>query len=438
MRERPATSESYERDRTEMSRRRGFFAELQHQQRLAQQREEQRQRAAVRAHNTAVREAQRSATEQQRFAAAAMRATSAERAAAEKAAKAAHIAAREAEAAEMNAQLAVAYDEIDGLLEATLDVDDWVDLESLRKRAEDLPFDRPDLLVPSLPPQYHVFGLCPVFVPPAPPTGLSGALGGNRKHAARVEAVRQEYFGSARAWEQSLLHVLALNAELRAGWRQREQQRAAALSEAQDRHQRANSELHRSTTDSNANLDNLIAGLQARQADAMDEYVGIVLANSIYPEAFQVAYEHTFNSDDRELHITVLAPHPDSLPITKAFRYNKTSDEITATNLPVAEAKRRYASALAQTALRTAHEVLEADREEIIDSIALTVAVDSVDSATGHDTRVDLVRLATDRAQFLAIRLARVEPAETLVHLASAVSKNPYGLLPLANQGVRG
>jgi restriction system protein len=170
----------------------------------------------------------------------------------------------------------------------------------------------------------------------------------------------------------------------------------------------------------------------------MDEYVGIVLASSVYPESFEVSYDHSFDASDRELRVTVLAPHPDAFPTTKAFRYNKTTDEITATTLPAAEVKRRYASAIAQTALRTAHEVFEADREEIIDSIALTVAVDTVDAATGHDTRIDLVRLATDRADFLPIDLARVEPTATLAHLAAAVSKNPYGLVPMANHGVRG
>jgi restriction system protein len=132
-----------------VARRRGFFAELQHQQRLAQQRQAQQQRAAMRAHNMAVREAQRFAQEQQRAAAAATRASAAERAAAEKAAKLAHIAAREAEAEEKNAQLAATYDAIDHLLDATLEVDDWVDLESLRETATNLPFDRPDLLTPA-------------------------------------------------------------------------------------------------------------------------------------------------------------------------------------------------------------------------------------------------------------------------------------------------
>ncbi|CAM4527018.1 hypothetical protein NONI108955_43905 [Nocardia ninae] len=386
----------------------------------------------------AVREAQRFAREQQRFATAAMRASAADRAAADKAATAAHTAAREAEVMEKNAQLTMTYDAIDNLLKATLDVDDWVDLESLRKQAENLPFDRPDLLPPTPPPRYHLSATRPVFVPPAMPTGLSGALSGNRKHAARLAATRQEYLHLVHQWEQSMVHVCELNAELRAGWRRQERRRAAELEDARRRHQRENAELQQGAADSNASLDKLIAGLLERQPDAMDEYVGVVLANSIYPETFQVAYEHAFNAADRELHITVLAPDPETLPTTKAFRYNKANDEITSTSLPVAEVKRRYASAIAQTALRTAHEVFEADREEIIDSIALTVAVDAVHSATGHDTRIDLIQLATDRAEFLAIQLARVEPASTLAHLASAVSKNSYGLAPLATQGVRG
>ncbi|MET8776640.1 hypothetical protein ABZV58_16670 [Nocardia sp. NPDC004654] len=421
-----------------VARRRGFLAELQHQHRLVQQRQAQQQRAAIRAHNMAVREAQRFAREQQRAAEAAMRASAAERAAADRAAKLAHIAAREAEAEEKNAQLAAAHDAIDNLLTATLEVDDWVDLESLREAAVDLPFDRPELLVPSPAPRYHVVPDRPIFVPLAPPTGLSGALGGNRRHAAQVEAAQRAYFDLLQQWQQALAHTCGLNAMLRAAWREQEAARQAELADARSRHEQAIADHRRQIAESNAHLDRLIAGLRERQPAAMDEYVGIVLANSIYPEAFEVSYEHSFDANDRELHITVLAPPPDAFPTAKAFRYNKANDEITESRLAAADVKRRYASAIAKTALRTTHEVFEADREEIIESISLAVAVDTVDRATGHDTRIDLVRLATDRADFLPVELARVEATDTLAHLAAAVSKNPYGLVPLANHGVRG
>ncbi|MGK8488829.1 hypothetical protein [Nocardia asiatica] len=392
----------------------------------------------MRAHNMALREAQRFAREQQQAAAAAMRASAAERAAAERAAKLAHIAAREAAAEEKNAQLAATYDAIDHLLEATLEVDDWVDLESLRETATDPPFDRPELLTPSPAPRYHPLPERPIFVPPAPPSGLSGALGGNRRHAAQLEAAQREYLNVVQQWQLTFARTCAANAELRAGWREQESSRIAELGDARRQLEQAKVERRRQVAESNARLERLISGLRERQPDAMDEYVGIVLANSIYPDTFEVSYEQSFNGSDRELRVTVLAPHPNTLPTTKAFRYNKATDEITATTLPTAEVKRRYASAIAQTALRTVHEVFEADREEIIDSITLTVAVDTVDGATGHDTRIDLVRLATDRVDFLSIDLSRVEPTATLAHLAAAVSKNPYGLVPLANHGVRG
>ncbi|WP_228811794.1 hypothetical protein [Nocardia otitidiscaviarum] len=421
-----------------MARRREFFAELQHQQRLAQQRQAQQQRAAMRAHTMAVREAQRHAREQERAAAAAIRASSAERAAAEKAAKLAHIAAREAVTEEKNAQLAATYDAIAHLLDATLEVDDWVDLESLRESATDPPFDRPDLLSPVPAPRYQAPPDRPIFVPPAPPTGISGALGGNRRHAAQMESAHREYLDAVRQWELILVRTCAVSADLRAGWRQKEAERVAELEQARRRLEHAGAERRRQVDESNARLDRLIAGLRERRPDAMEEYVGIVLANSVYPESFEVSYEYSFAVSDRELSVTVLAPHPDAFPTTKTFRYNKTTDEITETPLPTAEVKRRYAAAIAQTALRTAHEVFEADREQVIDSIALTVAVDAVDAATGHDTRIDLVRLATDRADFLSIDLARVDPAATLAHLSAAVSKNPHGLTPLADHGVRG
>lgn len=392
----------------------------------------------MRAHNAAVREAQRFAREQERAMAAARRASAAERAAAEKAAAAAHVAARQAEVQERNARLAATYDEIDNLLAATLDVDDWVDLESLRESVEDRPLDRPDLRAQTPRPHYHALPAPPVYVAPAPPSGLGSAFGGSRRHATQLENARRAYLDLFQRWQQALTYTFGLNAELRAGWRQREATRLTELRDARSEHDRDLAECRARAAESNARLDNLIAGLRARKPEAMDEYVGIVLANSVYPEVFEVSYEHSFDAADRELHITVLAPHPDTFPTTKEFRYRKTTDEITETAMPATEVRRRYASAIAQTTLRTAHEIFEADREEVIDSIALTVAVDTVDSATGHATRVDLVRLATDRADFLPINLAHVTPADTLNHLSAAVSKNPYGLVPLANQGVRG
>ena len=115
--------------------RRGFFAELNYQAQQAEKRQRQQQVATVRAHNAAVREADRAAKAAERARLAAQRANEADRKAAEKEAKRLHVEAREAEVEELNTNLTSTYEEIDRLLEATLEVDDYVDLETLKSAA---------------------------------------------------------------------------------------------------------------------------------------------------------------------------------------------------------------------------------------------------------------------------------------------------------------
>ncbi len=78
--------------------RRGFFAELQYQSRLAAREHERAQREAARNHAAAVREAERAKSAALRAKAQLSRAAEAERKRLEKEAREAHIAAMEAEA----------------------------------------------------------------------------------------------------------------------------------------------------------------------------------------------------------------------------------------------------------------------------------------------------------------------------------------------------
>jgi restriction system protein len=148
----------------------GFFAELERQSRLAAQKREREKRAATREHTAAVRRTEQAQRAAERAEAQLARATEAERKKLEKEAREAHTAAMEAEADERNSVLKETYDEIDSLLQATLAVDDYVDLESLRTRAEHPPFDRIDLERRLPPPE-------PIPDPPEPQFSPPPALG---------------------------------------------------------------------------------------------------------------------------------------------------------------------------------------------------------------------------------------------------------------------
>ena len=125
------------------------------------------------------------------------------------------------------------------------------------------------------------------------------------------------------------------------------------------------------------------------------------------------------------------------MPTTRTYKYVKAKDEITATSMSQREAKERYASIVHSVALRSLHEIFEADRRGLIRAISLELGTETLSPATGRETYVPFVSVATEREPFELIDLSAVVPAATLEHLGAVVSKNPYELSPASGSGVR-
>ena len=112
-----------------MAKKRGFLAELNHQKQLADKEREKRQGAAERERVAALKAFEKAQREEQRALAAAAKADAAEKKRLEKLAQTAHVEAMTAEAASLNAGLEEQVNLLEGLIAATLEVDDHVDLE---------------------------------------------------------------------------------------------------------------------------------------------------------------------------------------------------------------------------------------------------------------------------------------------------------------------
>lgn len=377
--------------------------------------------------------------ERERAESAAQRAAAADRVRLNREAQAAHVMQREAQAAEENAFAAAQLQEIENLLAATLDVDDWVDLASLRQSVEECSF-RPSEQATTPTPQPRFYGLPdpPQFVPPNRPSGMGAVLGGNRRYSTELAAAEEHHRVQMGGWWTAFLEALYQNAAIRGRWREQERERFRRLDGEFQAHQAAEARRIQAARVANETLDKLITGLRGGDPGALEEYVGIVLANSAYPGCFNVGYEYSFRAGDGELVVSVAVPAPEEFPSIKSVRYAKAVDDLVRNQLSATEMKRRYNSAVHQVALRTAHEVFEADREAVIDAVSLTVVTDAIDPATGHQATVALLQLAVDRRSFVALDLSRIDPAQTLKHLCAAVSKNPYGLVALSEGGVRG
>ncbi|MEH3052697.1 MAG: hypothetical protein PGN13_01635 [Patulibacter minatonensis] len=407
---------------------RGFFAEIHHQNQLAAKRREQELRARSRAHQAAVREAERTRKQAERAAAQLARATAAEQKQAEREAKRFHEEARLAEADFRNAALAETIDELDSILAATLDVDDYVDLESFRTVVAHPPFPRKDLEVGLPKPVRGSSPEAPKFVEPPAPTGIGKLMGGRKKHEEAIAQARAVHEDALASWQAE---VDALPARLDrdvAAWELAESERRRELLNARNAYEAECKRNDQAADAANAQLDALISGLAAGEDEAIEEYIGIVLGNSVYPQRLAVEHEFTFDRELGELELTVLIGPPSIVPDVKVYRYVKSKDEIAATPATKKDMKERYASVVAQVALRTLHEVFEADREGKIGTIALVVATEANDPATGVHQRANLAAVGAARETFLTFDLNNVVPLATLQHLGAAVSKNPFEL----------
>jgi restriction system protein len=423
-----------------MAKSRGFFAEMNRQAQLAEKRREQEARAAAKQQAAAHRYAEKAARDAERATAQLVRATAVDVKNAEKEAKRLKDEAMQAEVDSRNEDLAVAYEEIDGILLATLDVDDFVDLEDLRRTAEHPPFGPGPLGSPTLPPPPVVAPPEPQFVPPeGEPKGLSGAFGGKKKYAAILAEAQGAFSVQHETWKAEVAAVPTRAQQANAQYQAVENDRLQRLAAAQATYEAECAQRETEVAESNHELDQLIANLGYEVEDAIQEYVSIVLGNSIYPDAFPVEHDFEFDSANRELTLKVSVPAPSEVPSTKAFKYVKSSGEITETELSQKDQKDRYAGAVAATALRTMHEVFEADRVGRIQTISLTVGTEALDVSTGQMTETPFIAGATDRPTFEAIDLANVVPLATLEHLNALVSKNPFGLVGIdLSKGVRG
>jgi restriction system protein len=353
----------------------------------------------------------------------------------EKEAKEAYIEAKEAETEVLNAELDEIKSEIDSLLASTLNHDDYVDLQKLKQEVKhpkfsdenERPLVRP-LVVPNLPP--------PDLVLPVPPRGLS-AFFGKKKHALAVEAANRKYEADLGLWRENCNRAALARMEEARKHAELEANRLSRLAEAKARYDLECVQREQEVAARNQELDQLIANLGYGTVEAIQEYVAIVLSNSVYPEQFPVSHDFQFDPSTAELELKVKIPAPVKVTSIKSYKYNKANDEIVSTQLPQKDCRDRYTNAVHQVALRSFHEVFEADRRGLIHTVALQVGTESNDPSTGEFGFIPLVVAAAERNSFLELKLANVVPSMALAKIGASISKNPFALAQATTTGIR-
>ncbi|WP_300009901.1 TerD family protein [Pseudonocardia sp.] len=360
------------------------------------------QREAERARAVRERDAARRARDAQRSQAARAR----ERVADQKERARQYALSRAEEVAEDNGELDAEVAALDAVLASTLDVDDFLDLETLKQPVVLPQFD------PSVAGAVRPAPRLEEFLPDAP-SGLGRAFGGAARHQDRVQQAHAAFERAAAAHQ---VQAQAHGREFEAARRRHDAEVARLTDE------------HREQIEQ---VTQLQRGLAAGLPEAVVGYLDLVLEAAIYPEGFPHAWRLAYTPETRQLVVEYELPAREVVPAAKAYRYVKSSDTVTPVARSQAQIRALYTSVVAQTSLRVVHEVLESDRAGRVASVVLNAHVTATDPGTGRSVRPCLVALGTTRSRFRELDLRQVDPAACLRHLEARVSRDPAGLVPV-------
>lgn len=314
--------------------------------------------------------------------------------------KALYLEERQSEVDDLNSELVDRIDGLRGLLTHTLTLDDTIRFDDLRHTTSFARFEQPRDLNPSAPP-------IPPTVPA--PTGIAKLIpGASRRHSEAVAEADRGHQQAMEVYQQQEARKRTRIAELRAQY-----DREKAMHDA---------ELERR----NAEVDEFETAYLAKDPDAVVAYNEMVLARSEYPvEGFPQKFKIGYGVESAELVVEYDLPEISAIPIEAEYRYVKTKDLIESKPRKAAEIKQLYQDIVASIALRTLHEVFEADQADALSICTFNGMIDTHDPASGRPIRVPVVSVRAPKAAFLELRLDRVEKVACLRNLGAQVSSRP-------------
>ena len=142
----------------------------------------------------------------------------------------------------------------------------------------------------------------------------------------------------------------------------------------------------------------------------VEEHAELVLNGSEYPDWVEVDFDLGFNVDTKTLVVEYRLPTEESMPTVRGVTYVQSRDELKQTHISARDKDALYESVLHQMALRTIHELYEADEVEAFDAIVFNGWIDSVDRATGQRGESCIMSVQAPRDEFLGLNLSEIEP----------------------------
>lgn len=178
-------------------------------------------------------------------------------------------------------------------------------------------------------------------------------------------------------------------------------------------------------------IDNLKEDYFKGETYAIEEYCDIVLGNSEYSDFFTKDYEFQYEKKSKSMIIDFQLPDISDIPTLLRVGYVASRDEVTEKHLSPTALNRLFESIIFQITLRTIHEIFEADAADAIDIVTLNGIIDSISPATGNQETKCILSLQTTKDEFETINLANVDPKQCFKSLKGVAASKLSSVTPV-------
>ncbi|MCM3167926.1 restriction endonuclease [Peribacillus frigoritolerans] len=169
-------------------------------------------------------------------------------------------------------------------------------------------------------------------------------------------------------------------------------------------------------------------------SQAVEDYIRLVLENSIYPDAITKEFNVQYNPESEIGIIDYVLPHPSTIPNVIDYKFIQTRKEIVSKEMKKKDFEEFYEDIIYQLTLRTIHELFESVYNKKLQTVVFNGWVQGIDLATGQDFNSCILSVQTTKDEFETINLERVNPKEcfrNLKGLSSGALKNLAPVKPI-------
>lgn len=159
----------------------------------------------------------------------------------------------------------------------------------------------------------------------------------------------------------------------------------------------------------NASIEQARTAYQEMHPDGILNYCDLVLSRSQYADCFPKEFELDYRGSAKTLVVQYQLPTPEELPRLESVKFTKTKGTFVETELTMRDFENLYSDVVFQVALRTIHELFEADVVRALDAVIFNGIVHALNAGTGNKEDKCILTVRANRSDFDTINLRNVK-----------------------------